>query len=126
MVNGYANAEEAEQAACSAHREDRRYDDHNCRCDGHDHRDDHDRRHDDHDVRRDDRLESLRSGQSRHRRPDISINIIDTYVKRTYDMDFGKLLDGPCPIHKDAKHTMQECRGLKTALEGKLWQNRLK
>ena len=31
-------------------------------------------------------------------------------------MDFGKLLDGPCPIHKDAKHTMWECRGLKTTL----------
>ena len=28
------------------------------------------------------------------------------------------LLDGPCPIHKDAKHTMQECRGLKTTLGG--------
>jgi hypothetical protein len=27
-------------------------------------------------------------------------------------------MDGPCPIHKDAKHTMQECRGLKTAFAG--------
>ena len=33
-------------------------------------------------------------------------------------MDFGKLLDSPCPIHKDAKHTVRECRGLKTVLRG--------
>ena len=33
-------------------------------------------------------------------------------------MDFGKLLDDTCPIHKDAKHTMRECKGLKTTLGG--------
>ncbi|XP_066333995.1 uncharacterized protein [Miscanthus floridulus] len=45
MVNGYANAKEAERAARSTHHEDRCYDDHNhCSDDCHD---DHDRCHDD-------------------------------------------------------------------------------
>ena len=39
-----------------------------------------------------------------------------TLMSLTYDMDFGKLLDDSCPLHKDAKHTMRECRGLKTTL----------
>ena len=106
MANGYADAEEAEWAARFAHCKDKRYDDHDRHRDGHDRRDDHDRHHDDHDPRHDDRPESLRGRQIHRRRVDASINTVDTYVKHTYDMDFGKILDGPSPIHKDAKHTM--------------------
>ncbi|XP_066373464.1 uncharacterized protein [Miscanthus floridulus] len=112
-ANGYADAEEAERSTRSTHhqrrdddrREDRRYDDR-------------DHRQDDREPWRDDRPDSSRGRQGCHRWPDNSINTIDARTKRTYDANFSKLLDGPCPIHKDAKHTMRECRGLKTALGG--------
>ena len=52
-----------------------------------------------------------------HRRSDNLVNAVNgPHAKRTYDTDYAKLLDGPCPIHKGAKHTMRECMGLAKAL----------
>jgi hypothetical protein len=48
-----------------------------------------------------------------------SINTTNVRTKRAYEADFAKLMNGPCPIHKDTKHTMWECRGLKMAFIGK-------
>ncbi|XP_066324080.1 uncharacterized protein [Miscanthus floridulus] len=118
--NEYADSKEAKQAARSTHHqhydddrhEDRRYDDRDRR------HDDHDRRQDDREPQHDDCPDSLRGRQGHHRQPGNSINTINARAKRTYDADFGNLLDSRCPIHKDAKHTMQECRGLKIALGG--------
>jgi hypothetical protein len=60
----------------------------------------------------------LRGRQGYLHRPDNSINAINARAKRTYDTDYAKLMDSPCPIHKDAKHTMGECRGLNKAFCG--------
>ena len=99
------------------HHEERRYDDRD-----HCHND-HDRHHDERDLhpndrehRRDDRLKSSRGRQNCRLWPDNLVNAVNApHAKRTYDTDYAKLLDGPCPIHKGAKHTMGECKGLNRA-----------
>ena len=113
IANDYADAKETKWATRSD-RPQHRHDDHRKER----HYDDRDRRQDDREPRREDRPDSSIGRQGHRRWPDNSINTVNAHAKRTYDADFGKLLDGPCPIHKDAKHTMRECRGLKIALGG--------
>jgi hypothetical protein len=98
-------------------REERRYDDRNrCHNDRDRRHDERDHRTDDRKHRRNDRPESSRGRLNRRRRPDSSVNAVNTpHAKHTYDVDYAKLLDGPCPIHKGAKHTMGECKGLNRA-----------
>jgi hypothetical protein len=60
--------------------------------------------------------------------PNNSINTINTpCAKCTYDANYAKLLDGPCPIHKGAKHTMGKCKGLNRAFHAedakRPWRN---
>jgi hypothetical protein len=71
---------------------------------------DHDRRPDDRDHRHDNRPEGSRGRQNHRRRPNSSVNTINAHA-----MHYAKLMDGPCPIHKGAKHTMGECKGLNKA-----------
>ena len=113
-ANGYTNAEEAERAARSTHHqcrdddrhEDRHYDDRDRYHDDQDSHNDHSCHKDDHEPWHDGRSDSSRGRQGHRRWPDNSINTINARAKHTYDANLGKLLDSPCPIHKDAKHTM--------------------
>ena len=33
-------------------------------------------------------------------------------AKHNYDEQYKKILDGPCPLHKNAKHKMKDCLSL--------------
>ena len=119
-VNQYANAKEAEvrfNEDVGTHRLPCRYDD--CpddRCHN-------DHRFDDRSYHRDsgrDRTEGPKPGQNRRRRPDHIIAAINQpHAKRNYDEQNQKILDGLCPLHKNAKHKMKNCLGLAKEFQDK-------
>ena len=92
------------------HRQPRRYDDrlndrrHNDRC--------FNNRSYNHDSGRD-RTEGPKPGQNhRHRLDHIVVVVNKPRAKRNYDEQYQKILDGPCPLHKNAKHKMKNYLGL--------------
>ena len=108
-ANQYADAEEAEvrfNEDAGTHRPTRRYDD---RCHN-------DRHYDDRSYHRDscrDRPEGPKSGQNHRRRLDhIVATVNEPRAKRNHDEQYKKILDGPCPLHKNAQHKMKDCLGL--------------
>ena len=119
-ANQYANAEEAEvrfNEDAGTHRPTRHSDDRpNDRCHN-------DRRYDDHSYHRDsgrDRPEGSKSSQYRCRQPDHIIAAIDEpRAKRNYDEQYKKILDGLCPLHKNARHKMKGCLGLANEFQDK-------
>ena len=86
-----------------------------------------DRRYDDRDHRQDsghDRPEGSRAGQYRRRRPDNIVATIDKpRAKRNYDKQYKKILEGPCPLHKNNKHKMKDCLGLAKEFQTKKKDN---
>ena len=105
MANQYADAKEAEvrfNEDAGTHRPSRRYDD---RPDDRRHND---RRYDDRSFHWDngrDRTEGPKPGQNRRCRPDHIVAAVNqSRAKCNYDEQYQKILDGPCPLHKNAKH----------------------
>ena len=50
-----------------------------------------------------------------HRRPMIE----EPRAKRNYDEQYKKILEGPCPLHKNSKHKMKDCLGLAKEFQAK-------
>ena len=116
----YADAEEAEvrfNEDTGTNRSPHRYDDQI------DDRWHNDRRYDDRSFHRDsgrDWTEGLKPGQNRRRRPDHFVaNVNEPRAKRNYDEQYKKILDGPCPLHKNIKHKMKDCLGLAKEFQDK-------
>ena len=120
IANQDADVEEAEvrfNEDAGTHRPTRRYDDRpNDRCHN-------DRRYDDRNYHRDsgrDRPEGSKSSQNRRCRPDHIITAVnEPRAKRNYDEQYKNILDGPCPLHKNAKHKMKDCLGLAKEFQDK-------
>ena len=119
-TNQYADAEEAEvrfNKDAGTHRPPRCYDD---RPDDRRHND---RRFDDRSYHRDsgrDRTEGPKPGQNHHRwLDDIVAAVNQSHAKCNYDEQYQKILDGPCPLHKNAKHKMKNCLGLAKEFQDK-------
>ena len=119
-ANQYADTEEAEvlfNEDVGTHRPTRRYDDRP------DDRRYNDRCYDDRSYHRDsgrDRPKGPKSGQNCHRRPDhIVATINEPHAKRNYDKQYKKILDGPYPLHKNAKHKMKDCLSLAKEFQDK-------
>ena len=112
-ANQYADIEEAEvcfNEDVGTHRPTHHSDDHpDDRCHS-------DRHYDDRSHHWDsgrDRPEGSKSGQYRHRWLDHIIATVDEpRAKRNYDERYKKILDGPCPLHKNVKHKMKDCLDL--------------
>ena len=52
-------------------------------------------------------------GQNHRRRLEHIVAVVSQpHAKRNYDEQYQKILDGPCPLHKNAKHKMKDCIGL--------------
>ena len=112
-ANQYADAEEAKvrfNEYAGTHRPTRRYDDHP------DDRRHNDRRPDDRSYHRNDgrdRTEGPRPGQNHRHRPEhIIAAFSQPRAKCNYDEQYQKILNGPCPLHKNAKHKIKDCIGL--------------
>ena len=119
-ANQYTDIEEAEvrfNEDAGTHRPTRRY---NNRPDDRCHND---RRYDDRSYHRDggcDWPEGPKSSQNRRRRPDHIIAAVnEPHTKRNYDEQYKKILDGPCPLHKNTKHKMKDCLGLAKEFQDK-------
>ena len=60
-----------------------------------------------------DQPEGSKPGQNHRRRLDHFVAAInEPHTKRNYNEQYKKILDGPCPLHKNAKHKMKDCLGL--------------
>ena len=67
-----------------------------------------------------DRPKGPKSGQNRHHRLEHIIAIVSQpRAKRNYDKQYQKILDGPCPLHKNAKHKMKNCLDLAKEFQDK-------
>ena len=63
-----------------------------------------------------DRPEGSRAAQPHHRRLGNSIdNVEQPRAKQNFNATYEELLDGPCLIHKNSKHTMRQCHGMAKA-----------
>jgi hypothetical protein len=120
MITTYADAEEAEvrfNKDAGTHRPPCRYDD------SPDDRHQNNRHYDDHNYHHDsgrDQTEGPKPGQNRRRWLDhIVAAISQPRAKRNYDKQYQKILDGPCPLHKNAKHKMKNCLGLAKEFQDK-------
>ncbi|XP_066373507.1 uncharacterized protein [Miscanthus floridulus] len=112
MANQYTDTKEAEvrfNEDAGTHRLSHRYDDcpddrcHSDRCP--------DDRSYHHDSGRD-RLGHM-PGQNRRCQPEHIITVVSQpRAKCNYDEQYQKILDGPCPLHKNTKHKMKDCIGL--------------
>ena len=123
VANSYADSEEANRqfkdniarASLSDHHP--HHDD--------DHREEHHyedrgRRYDDREHCQNDWPKGSRATQSCRRRPKNFINNVEQpRAKRNFNAAYEKLLDGPCPIHKDSKHTMRQCYSMAKAFRDK-------
>ena len=59
-------------------------------------------------------------GQNCRRRPEhIIATVSQPRAKRNYDEQYQKILDGPCPLHKNTKHKMKNCLGLAKEFQDK-------
>jgi hypothetical protein len=97
------------------HRDDRRSDDPNRRYDNRD-------RRDNGRNRRSGRRDDFRR-RDRGQRDDNTVNNVRSGGKRNYDDAYAKTLQGPCPAHPRASHTMGQCNGFRSIFrgDGKRW-----
>ena len=130
VANSYVDSEEVDQQLKDDVSRASRSDHHPRRDDDHreeQHYEDHGRCYDDRECHHNDQPEGSRATMPRCRRPENSIdNIEQPHAKRNFNAAYEELLDGPCLIHKNSKHTMRQCHGMAKAFrdEEKKWQTR--
>ena len=67
-----------------------------------------------------DRPEGSKSGQYRRHQPDHIIAAVDKpHAKHNNNEQYKKILEGPCPLHKNSKHKMKDCLGLAKEFQAK-------